>query len=617
MKEGIIHLLPDTVANQIAAGEVIQRPASVIKELVENSIDAGATLIQVWIINAGKTSIQVVDNGSGLQETDARLAFERHATSKIREASDLYALHTMGFRGEALPSIAAVAQVELKTRTADEELGTHLVIEGSKIITQEPISCPVGANFTVKNLFFNLPARRKFLKTNQTELNNILNEFERIALANPGVSMQLYNENACLLNLPAGKLRQRILGLFGKKLDQNLIPIHVDTCLAKINGFIGTPESARKKGAQQFFFVNGRYMRHPYFTRAILSAYDRLIPEGENIPFFIDIQVDPARIDVNIHPTKTEIKFEDDQEIWQIIVAGVREALGKFSAVPTIDFDVSFRPDIPAFTDDKQRMPPEITVDKNFNPFHTPASHASQRPAGDGATDWQDVYETLLNGKTQEETGQKETDEAAPPQRTIFDEAQPDWESRGSDFFQLKGRFILSSVKSGLMLIDQHRAHVRVLYETYRRNIETKHGLSQGVLFPQMLQLPLAQAKLLADIHEQLKYIGFDLSPMGHGSYAINGVPSGTEGLDPIKLLQNILEEVAHGNSKNLGQEIYHTLAFALAKKAAIPVGQAMDNPEMLNLVEQLFACETPNYTPDGKAIIIIIPQENIDRLFS
>lgn len=608
--------MPDSVANQIAAGEVIQRPASVIKELVENAIDAGASLIQVWVVNAGKTNIQVVDNGCGLSETDARLAFERHATSKIRNVTDLYALHTMGFRGEALPSIVAVAQVELKTRTAEEELGTRLLIEGSKIIEQEPIACPVGANFSVNNLFYNIPARRKFLKSNQTELNNILNEFERIALANPSVAMQLHNEGNCLLNLPAGKLRQRILGIFGKKLDKNLIPIHVDTTLAKLDGYIGTPESSRKKGAQQFFFVNGRYMRHPYFTRAVLSAYDRLIPEGENIPFFIHINVDPARIDVNIHPTKTEIKFEDDQEIWHIIVAAAREALGKFSSVPTIDFDVSFRPDIPAFSDNKHATIPSVKIDTGYNPFDHPSVPQSYRTPNSGASQWNELYDALQQSPV---TSANSHDEETTPQNvpdSLFEDTETDWESVDTDFIQFKGRFLITSVKSGLMLIDQHRAHVRILYENYKRNIEEQHGLSQGVLFPQMMQLSPSQAKLLTDVMDQLKYIGFDLTPMGGGSYAINGVPSGTEGLDPVQLLLNIIEEISQGSNKKLGDEIYHTIAFAMAKKVAVPIGQVIGEKEIKALVEQLFACETPNYTPDGKTVIVIIPQDNINRLF-
>ena len=345
----IIRLLPDSVANQIAAGEVIQRPASVIKELVENAIDAGAQHVDVLVVDAGKTSIQVIDDGKGMSETDARLSFERHATSKIREAADLFALHTMGFRGEALASIAAVAQVELRTRMEGEELGTMLTISGSKVEGQEAVSCPKGSSFSVKNLFFNVPARRKFLKSNQTELSNILTEFERIVLVNPEVSFTLHHNGAELFNLPALQLRQRIMGVFGKKINQELLSLDVDTTMVRVSGFVGKPETARKKGARQYFFVNGRYMRHPYFHKAIMDAYEQLVPVGEQVSYFIYFEVDPANIDVNIHPTKTEIKFENEQAIWQILAAAVKETLGKFNAVPSIDFDTEGMPDIPAF----------------------------------------------------------------------------------------------------------------------------------------------------------------------------------------------------------------------------------------------------------------------------
>lgn len=369
----IIKLLPDSVANQIAAGEVIQRPSSVIKELVENAIDAGATSIQVIVVDAGKTCIQVVDNGKGMSETDARLAFERHATSKITQASDLFNLQTMGFRGEALASIAAVAQVELKTRTADEEIGTCLQIEGSKVIDQQPDACSVGANFSVKNLFYNIPARRKFLKSNQTEMSNILTEFERVALANPQLSFKLYSGDSVLQNLPAGNFRSRIRGIFGKNVDSKLLPVSVETSLAKINGYVGTPESSKKKGFHQYFFVNGRYMKHPYFSKAIMTAYERLIPDNEQVSYFIDFQVDPSKIDVNIHPAKTEIKFEDDSAIWQILLASVREALGKFNAIPTLDFDTENCPSIPAFNPEYTEVKqPQVHLDSSFNPFDQP-----------------------------------------------------------------------------------------------------------------------------------------------------------------------------------------------------------------------------------------------------
>ena len=367
----IIHLLPDSVANQIAAGEVIQRPASVIKELVENAIDAEATEIHVLVTDAGKTCIQVIDDGKGMSETDARLSFERHATSKIREASDLFALRTMGFRGEALASVAAVAEVELKTRPAGEELGTRLVIAGSKVESQEAVSCPKGSNFSVKNLFFNIPARRKFLKANSTELSNILAEFERIALVHPDVAFYLYSNDAELFNLPVMPLRQRILAIFGKKLNQQLLSVDVDTTMIKVSGFVAKPEASRKKGAHQYFFVNGRYMRHPYFHKAVMDAYEQLIPAGEQISYFIYFEVDPANIDVNIHPTKTEIKFENEQAIWQILSAAVKESLGKFNAVPSIDFDTEGMPDIPAFEQSRPIEPPKVHYNADFNPFKT------------------------------------------------------------------------------------------------------------------------------------------------------------------------------------------------------------------------------------------------------
>ena len=387
----IIHLLPDSVANQIAAGEVIQRPASVIKELVENAIDAEAQNIHVLVTDAGKTCIQVIDDGKGMSETDARLSFERHATSKIREASDLFALRTMGFRGEALASIAAVAQVELKTRPESEELGTKIIIAGSKVESQEAVSCPKGSNFSIKNLFFNIPARRKFLKANSTELSNILAEFERIALVHPEVAFSLYSNDSELFNLPACHLRQRILSVFGKKLNQQLLSVEVNTTMVKVSGYVAKPETARKKGAHQYFFVNGRYMRHPYFHKAVMDAYEQLIPAGEQISYFIYFEVDPANIDVNIHPTKTEIKFENEQAIWQILSASIKESLGKFNAVPSIDFDTEDMPDIPAFEQNLPPAPPKVHFNSDFNPFK-PSSSSGGGNYSRPKVDWEDLY---------------------------------------------------------------------------------------------------------------------------------------------------------------------------------------------------------------------------------
>ena len=389
----IIHLLPDSVANQIAAGEVVQRPASVIKELMENAVDAGASTVDVLVVDAGRTSIQVIDDGKGMSEQDARMAFERHATSKIKQAEDLYSLHTMGFRGEALPSIAAVAQVHLITRTIDSELGTDLTLEGSQIISQEACSCPVGANFQVRNLFFNIPARRKFLKSNQTELNNIIQEFERIALVNPTVTFSFSHNGEVLTKLPVSNLRQRIVNVFGKKLNEQLLSVDVDTTLVRITGFVGKPETARKKNANQFFFVNGRYMRHPYFHKAVLEAYAHLIPESEQIPYFLYFEVNPGNIDVNIHPTKTEIKFENDSAIWQILVAAIKDSLGKFNAVPTIDFDVEGRPDIPTFDfhAGADVQAPRVQINNNYNPFRSSESKSQKQTT----VDWEQLYANI------------------------------------------------------------------------------------------------------------------------------------------------------------------------------------------------------------------------------
>ena len=640
----IIHLLPDSVANQIAAGEVIQRPASVIKELVENAIDAEAQEIHVLVKDAGKTCIQVIDDGKGMSETDARLAFERHATSKIKEAADLFALRTMGFRGEALASIAAVAEVELKTRKADEELGTRIMIAGSKVETQEAVSCPKGSNFSIKNLFFNIPARRKFLKANSTELSNILTEFERIALVHPEVAFYLYSNDSELFNLPVMPLRQRILAVFGKKLNQHLLSVDVNTTMVKVSGFVAKPETARKKGAHQYFFVNGRYMRHPYFHKAVMDAYEQLIPAGEQISYFIYFDVDPANIDVNIHPTKTEIKFENEQAIWQILSAAVKESLGKFNAVPSIDFDMEGMPDIPAFDQTRPIEPPRVHYNSDFNPFKTSPASSSSYSGGSYSrpkVDWEGLYDGLekaskMNAPMEEEPFVDETNWASAPVSTDMPEERMPYVSetemapsspaplyanesaveKGAQHFQFKGRFILTSVKSGLMLIDQHRAHIRVLFERYMSQIRQKQGVSQGVLFPEIVQLPASEAAVLESILEDFSAVGFELTPLGGGSYAINGIPSGIEGLNPVELVRNMVH-TAMEKGNDVKEEVQTMLALTLAKAAAIVYGQVLSNEEMVNLVDSLFACPTPNYTPDGRTVLSTIKEEDIEKLFS
>lgn len=622
----IIHLLPDSVANQIAAGEVIQRPASVIKELVENAIDAEATEVHVLVTDAGKTGIQVIDNGKGMSETDARLAFERHATSKIREAADLFALRTMGFRGEALASIAAVAEVELKTRLADEELGTRLLLAGSKVESQEPVSCPKGSNFSVKNLFFNVPARRKFLKANSTELSNILAEFERIVLVHPDVAFYLYSNDSELFNLPVMPLRQRIMAVFGKKLNQQLLSVEVATTLVKISGYVAKPETARKKGAHQYFFVNGRYMRHPYFHKAVMDAFEHLIPAGEQISYFIYFEVDPANIDVNIHPTKTEIKFENEQAIWQILSAAVKESLGKFNAVPSIDFDTEGLPDIPAFEQPRPIEPPQVHYNADFNPFKTSSSYGGDRSYSRPQTEWESLYAGLEKASRMNDpvVPDEPVEEELSPASVPSEESSsplPSMMSEGGNVtsgqhWQFKGRYILTSVKSGLMLIDQHRAHVRVLFDRYMEQIRQKHGVAQGVLFPEIVQFPASEVAVLEDIQEDLSAVGFELTSLGGGSYAINGVPSGIEGLKPVELVRNMVH-TALEKGCDVKEEVQSMLALTLARAAAIVYGQVLSVDEMSALVDSLFACESPNYTPDGRVVLTTIREEEIERLFA
>lgn len=630
----IIHLLPDSVANQIAAGEVVQRPSSVIKELVENSIDAGATQVQVIVEDAGKSLVQVIDNGKGMSETDARLAFERHATSKISEAKDLFALRTMGFRGEALASIAAVAQVELRTRAADKDLGVSIIIEGSRVVDQQPVNCPVGANFAVKNLFFNIPARRKFLKSNQTELSNILTEFERIALAHPETSFSLHSGGAAMMNLPTGNFKQRILGVFGKRLEAKLIPVEVKTTLINISGFVGVPSASRRKNAQQFFFVNGRYMRHPYFAKAVQTAYERLIPDGEQVPFFLNLEVAPEKIDVNIHPTKTEIKFEDETPIWQILLAAVREALGKHGVVPSLEFNTEGRPDIPVFTSGGNDVPaPQIEVNPDYNPFATSPSYLSGKGGGVGGSSytynnkpavdrhWQNAYAAAFPDKKETDFGEVPdlpADQDAPAAQmfqSLPSEEQGEMKKSETDYFQFRGQYIITPVKSGLMLIDQHRAHVRILYDRFMARFADKPSVTQRLLFPQRLTLPPSEAVAFEKMMQDLQSVGFEVSSLGGGDFSVLGTPAGTEGLDASELLQDILQETLDGKS-DAADGIRHRIALTLARRAAMPVGEYLSGAEMSALVDQLFSTGTPNFTPDGQTVLVILAVENIEKLF-
>ena len=633
----IIKLLPDSVANQIAAGEVIQRPASVIKELVENAIDAGATSIQIVLKDAGRTLIQVIDNGKGMSDTDARLAFERHSTSKISKAEDLFSLQTMGFRGEALASIAAIAQVELRTRAKGAQLGTKIMINASKCESQEPDMCPEGSNFMIKNIFFNVPARRKFLKSNQVELSNIIKEYEKLALVNHHVDFSLSNNDKLLNKFSGGSFKQRIASLWGAKVDQQLVPLNTDTSLVRITGFVSKPEGARKRNFLQFLFVNGRFMRHPYFHKAIISSYSELIPDDEQPNYFLNFSVDPESIDVNIHPTKTEIKFENELPIWQILAAAVKESLGRFSAVPQIDFDTIDAPEIPAFNDHTVVTAPEDGIDPTYNPFK-PQSKSS---AGGGSSyhpqsagnfggyssnplpDWEKLYQNFEKGKqegiasiTEQDVEDSFSDigEVEPVNHGVQAEIiTPDMPS--AMCMQMKGRYILSPIKSGLMIVDQHRAHVRVLFEQYIKQLDATTISSQRVLFPEVLQLTTSQNIILKELEPEMEKIGFNLAQLSGNNWSINAVPAGMENVNIKDTILQVIDEVSMGGT-SITTKVYESIALRVAKSAAIPYGKTMLQEEMDTLLSKLLCLPNPNYTPDGKTIISVLSNDQLEKMF-
>ena len=633
----IIKLLPDSVANQIAAGEVIQRPASVIKELVENAIDAGATSIQIVLKDAGRTLIQVIDNGKGMSDTDARLAFERHSTSKISKAEDLFSLQTMGFRGEALASIAAIAQVELRTRAKGAQLGTKIMINASKCESQEPDMCPEGSNFMIKNIFFNVPARRKFLKSNQVELSNIIKEYEKLALVNHHVDFSLSNNDKLLNKFSGGSIKQRIASLWGAKVDQQLVPLNTDTSLVRITGFVSKPEGARKRNFLQFLFVNGRFMRHPYFHKAIISSYSELIPDDEQPNYFLNFSVDPESIDVNIHPTKTEIKFENELPIWQILAAAVKESLGRFSAVPQIDFDTIDAPEIPAFNDHTVVTAPEDGIDPTYNPFK-PQSKSS---AGGGSSyhpqsagnfggyssnplpDWEKLYQNFEKGKqegiasiTEQDVEDSFSDigEVEPVNNGVQAEIiTPDMSS--AMCMQMKGRYILSPIKSGLMIVDQHRAHVRVLFEQYIKQLDATTISSQRVLFPEVLQLTTSQNIILKELEPEMEKIGFNLAQLSGNDWSINAVPAGMENVNIKDTILQVIDEVSMGGT-SITTKVYESIALRVAKSAAIPYGKTMLQEEMDTLLSKLLCLPNPNYTPDGKTIISVLSNDQLEKMF-
>ncbi len=592
----IIKLLPDSVANQIAAGEVIQRPASVVKELMENSVDAQAGSIKVIIKDSGRTLIQVIDDGTGMSETDARLSFERHATSKISSAQDLFEIRTKGFRGEALASIAAVSMVELRTRKAGDDSGTLIIINGSRVETQEPCSCPAGSSFSVKNLFFNIPARRKFLKSENTEMRHIIVEFQKIVIAHPEIRFLLFHNENEIYNLGTGNFRQRIIGVFGKQINNDLITLETATTLINIKGFIGKPENARRTYGEQFFFVNNRFMKHPYFHKAVLEAYQNILPPEAIPSYFVFMEIDPASIDINIHPTKTEIKFEDERSIWQILMASVKEALGRFNIVPSLDFDNEALIDIPVRSSFKS-IPdsPSIEIDPRYDPFAGDERMSNQnriidRFEKENYSNWEKLYSAL------------EREEPEP--------AKIETERK---FFQIKNKYVVCPVKSGLMLIDQKRAHERILYERFLENLNSNRSISQTELYPVTIELNPADIFVLKEIEDDIRLLGFNFQLSDNNVISITGRPSEIGSADPVMLLEILLEEFKKTQS-DPATGIREKVASAMAGASAIPYGKALLKNEMEDLFDTLFTCKAPNYSPKGKPVINIITLEEIDK---
>jgi len=597
----IIQLLPDSVANQIAAGEVIQRPASVVKELMENAIDSGSSSITVRIKDAGKTYIQVIDNGKGMSDNDARLCFERHATSKISDANDLFAIRTMGFRGEALASIAAIAEVSLKTRTTSNELGTHIRIAASKVESQEPESVPSGTNITVRNLFFNVPARRKFLKSDQTELRHIITEFNHTALAYPDVEFQLIHNSTQIFSLLSGNLKSRVAGIFGKQIKQNLIDLETDTSIVKVKGFIGKAEYAKKTYGEQYLFVNNRYMKHPYFHKAIMKAYEEILPPDHFPSYFLFFESDPSTIDINIHPTKTEIKFEDERSIWQILLSATKEAIGKNNLAPTLDFSIEGVIDIPVIKKDQEINIPEEDTDRSFNPFDSEKTQSGgfqgQKRTVD--QDWQKFYESKNNKDLTPGLGFEKSEE-----EPLVQEAR---------YLQLKGKYILASVKSGLMMVDQRRAHERILYENNIATLQKNSPNAQNTLFPETVNLNPEDYQLCLELIDEIGKLGFDVRDFGQNSVIVHSIPANTTIHDIKSVIETLLDQYKNFQSE-LKLDQHEKIARSTALASAIPYGKQLSNKEMWELVDQLFACNNPNTTPGGKPIINIVKLEDLEK---
>ena len=618
----IIKLLPDAVANQIAAGEVVQRPASAVKELLENAIDAGADTISLVIKDAGKALIQVIDNGFGMSETDARLSFERHATSKIKSAADLFNIETKGFRGEALASIAAIAQVELKTRVEGNDLGTQIVVEGSKVKEQEVCSTAKGTSFSVKNLFFNVPARRNFLKSNPVEIKHIIEEFQRVAMVHADIAFSMYNNGNEVFNLKKGSFRQRIVGIFGEKTNQKLVPVEENTDIVSIAGFVGKPEFAKKTRGEQYFFVNDRFIKNSYLNHAVQNAFDQLLSKDQFPSYFLKLYIDPAKIDINIHPTKTEIKFEDERSIYAIIRTAVKQALGKHNIAPTLDFEQESSFNVPLMRSTDTIKVPTIKVNKDYNPFETKTVSSGSRSIIDrsqskqSSENWESLYTDFEKDSTEILGNPSQNEE----QQVI----SPDWnsneettivESDKKTLIQLHAKFILAQLKSGSLIIDQERAHTRILYETYIQNFAKGKGMTQQLLFPETIDFTSADAELINELQTEVKQLGFDFEKMGKSSFVVSGVPVELKDPNIKKIIEGLLEQFKM-NESELKLKKHENLAISMARSASIRSGKKLSYEEMKALVDELFSCEMPYSLPNGKPTIITLNLEDLNQQF-
>ncbi len=612
----IIKLLPDHVANQIAAGEVVQRPASVVKELLENAIDAGAKTIKLIIKDGGKTLVQVVDDGVGMSETDARLSFERHATSKISSAQDLFNLQTKGFRGEALASIAAIAHVDMQTRTASNEVGTHIKIEGSKIVSQEVVASPKGTCISVKNLFFNIPARRNFLKSDQVELRHITDEFHRVALVHPDIEFHFYNNGSDIFNLPSAKHRQRIAHIFGSKMDGRLVPVQEETEVVKISGFVCKPEFAKKSRGEQFFFANGRFIKSPYLHHAVIAAFEGLIKSDMYPGYFLYLQVDPSSIDINIHPTKTEVKFDDENTLYAILRSTIKHSLGQFNVAPVLDFEHDPNLDTPYSYKEKGAILPKITVDASFNPFQ---ETTARRSTGGGTYQknsvkgWEGLYEGLEKSADLEGFSSVVIESESEEQGTLYSE---DGTGHLASTFQLRRKYVVSTVKSGMLVIHQNRAHERILFEKFLGEITVKEGLSQQLLFPMELTFNKQELAVLNEIKESLTNIGFAFENLEQETVKVTGVPLVVPESGIGTVLDRLIADYTEGFSDGSVSQA-EVLAKVLSKNLAVRTGEILDQESQLALLDNLFACKEPSLSPFQKLTYTIISEGDIDKKFS